>query len=355
MTQQDLAALVQDGREGTGLQHDEHTTGCANAGPARLAVGGTRDSHAGGLAASACGWLGKTSSSRWLPRHCGGKARRCRLRTQRGSLFSSPRRAGSWRTLASMAESAPPDVGQPSGADATAPEWSPALGAAGWQPWTVGIAVLGAFALALAGRAIVSTATGDGVDALVGVALIVLNAAPIALALVLAHLHRRPTAGDFALCRPPLVRATGLLVAVWLGLTALTVLWGAALGLDGEEGQALTERPGTEGTLSVIVLVLVVTVVGPVGEEVLFRGYIFRALRNWRGVWPAAITTRAVRRDAPGVGVARADRPDRRLRHRDVPAVSLDRADCIHVSRCTRSATRFRSPARWTGPGRPRC
>ncbi len=150
---------------------------------------------------------------------------------------------------------------------------------------------MGAFALALAGRAIVSTATGDDVNALLGVALIVVNAAPIALALILANLYGKPTARDFALRRPPLLRAIGLLVAVWLGLTTLTVLWVAALGLDGEEGQALTERLGTDGTLTVIVLVVVVTVVGPVGEEVLFRGYIFRALRNWRGVWPAAMTT----------------------------------------------------------------
>ena len=150
---------------------------------------------------------------------------------------------------------------------------------------------MAAFALALAGRGLVSTGTGDGVDVLAGTALIVLSAAPIALALILANLHERPTAGEFALRRPPLLRATGLLAAVWLGLTALTVLWVAALGLNGEEGQALTERLGTEGTVSVIVLVVVVTIVGPVGEEVLFRGYIFRALRNWRGVWPAAITS----------------------------------------------------------------
>ena len=198
--------------------------------------------------------------------------------------------AASRRTLASMAESAPPAVGQPGGADVSAPERSPTLGAAGWQPWTVAIAVVGAFALVLAGRAIASTATHDDVNAL-GLVLIVVNAAPIALALILANLHRRPTARDFALRRPPLVRAIGLLVAVWVGLTALTVLWVAALGLDGEDGQALTERLGTEGTMSVIVLVAVVTIVGPVGEEVLFRGYIFRALRNWRGVWPAAITS----------------------------------------------------------------
>ncbi len=188
-----------------------------------------------------------------------------------------------------MAESAPPAVAQRSDAAAGAPER--ALGADGWQPWTVGVAVVGAFALVLAGRAVVSAETGDGVDAPVGAALIALNAAPIVLALILANLHGRPTADDFALRRPPLVRATGLLVAVWSGLTALTVLWVAALGLDGEEGRALTERLGTEATSSVIVVVVVVTVVGPVGEEILFRGYVYRALRNRRGVWPAAITT----------------------------------------------------------------
>lgn len=189
-----------------------------------------------------------------------------------------------------VAESAP-TVGQPTDAEAAVAEPSPVLGAAGWQPRTVGIAVVGAFVLALAGRWIVSTATGDSVGALAGGGLIVLTGAPIALALILAALHGRPTASDLGLRRPALVRATGLAVAVWLGLTALSILWVTALGLDGEDGQALTERLGTEGTWSVIVLVVVVAVIAPLGEEVLFRGYIFRALLNWRGVWSAATTT----------------------------------------------------------------
>ena len=190
-----------------------------------------------------------------------------------------------------MAESAPPTARHPSGADAAAAEPSAALGAPGWRPWTVGVAVVGALALVIAGRWIVSTATGASLDVLAGAALIVLNAAPIALALILANLHGRPAASDLALRRPPLVRAIWLGVAVWFGLTALTLLWVAALGLDAEDGQALTERLGTEATLSVIVLVLVVGVIGPLGEEVLFRGYIFRTLLNWRGLWSAATAT----------------------------------------------------------------
>jgi membrane protease YdiL (CAAX protease family) len=32
-------------------------------------------------------------------------------------------------------------------------------------------------------------------------------------------------------------------------------------------------------------------VAAPIGEEVLFRGYMFTALRNWRGTLPAAVIT----------------------------------------------------------------
>jgi membrane protease YdiL (CAAX protease family) len=32
-------------------------------------------------------------------------------------------------------------------------------------------------------------------------------------------------------------------------------------------------------------------VVAPICEELLFRGFIFSALRNWRGPWPAALIT----------------------------------------------------------------
>ena len=31
--------------------------------------------------------------------------------------------------------------------------------------------------------------------------------------------------------------------------------------------------------------------VAPICEEFLFRGYIFTALRNWKGTWPAAVIT----------------------------------------------------------------
>lgn len=169
----------------------------------------------------------------------------------------------------------------------------PARGAAAWRPWTVALAFIGAFGLALAGRALVTTVAGEGESVLVGgtIVLILLSVSSVGLAVLLANMHGRPTAGDFGLRRPRIARAIALTLTVWITLTVLTVLWISALGLDGEEGQALTDRLGTDGTLTVVILIVVLTILTPIEEEFLFRGYIFRTLRNWRGVWPAAGTT----------------------------------------------------------------
>jgi len=166
----------------------------------------------------------------------------------------------------------------------------PVPGAAAWKPWKVAIAFVAVVGLALAGRAIVAS-SGEGPLLAIAIALMLLTVAPVGLALLLANMDATPTAHDFGLVRPPLGRAIALMFAVLIGVTAMFVLWSAALGLDEDAGTPLAERLGTEGTLNVLILVVVLTVLGPLGEEFLFRGYIFRALRNWRGVWPAAITT----------------------------------------------------------------
>ena len=40
-----------------------------------------------------------------------------------------------------------------------------------------------------------------------------------------------------------------------------------------------------------LAVVVLITVVAPLGEELFFRGFFFGALRNWRGPWPAALIT----------------------------------------------------------------
>lgn len=153
------------------------------------------------------------------------------------------------------------------------------------------MAFLGAVTLALCGQATVATVSSDSPGVGVAIVLILVNFAAVGVALLVAMMHARPSAADFGLCRPPLGRAIGLMLAVWVALTMATVLWVSGLGLDGEEAQALTDRLGTDGTLTVVTLIVTLTILGPLGEEFLFRGYIFRALQNWRGVWPAAIAT----------------------------------------------------------------
>ena len=56
--------------------------------------------------------------------------------------------------------------------------------------------------------------------------------------------------------------------------------------------EKLLEQLGTnEGTELLLLSAALTCVVAPMCEEFLFRGYIFTALRNWRGTWPAALIT----------------------------------------------------------------
>ncbi len=91
----------------------------------------------------------------------------------------------------------------------------------------------------------------------------------------------------------PAGRAFGLLLAVWFGFYVVSAIWVTALGLD--ERQTLPDELGVAGsTLNLILVIVLITMVAPLGEELFFRGYFFGALRNWKGFWPAAIITGAV-------------------------------------------------------------
>lgn len=75
----------------------------------------------------------------------------------------------------------------------------------------------------------------------------------------------------------------GLIVA----FIALDAIWAEIAHPTKEK---LLETLGTKESKSLLVLSAALTcVVAPIGEEVLFRGYMFTALRNWRGTLPAAL------------------------------------------------------------------
>ena len=119
------------------------------------------------------------------------------------------------------------------------------------------------------------------------------NLALVGAAYGFALLFGRPAASDFGLRRAPIRRSAGLLVAVWVGFFVLSAIWAVALGLD--ETQDLPDELGANGPLfNVLAVVVLITVIAPLGEELFFRGFFFGALRNWHGPWLAAILTGAV-------------------------------------------------------------
>ena len=182
-------------------------------------------------------------------------------------------------------------------------------GRAGWRPWTAWTAILLGFGATIVGGIVVSViaaaAGGSLEDPAPGVNIgltLLQNMALVGAALFFAQMAGRPTARDFGLISPAdgmaqrrdrlraIRRAVGLLIGLWIGFYAVSAIWTAALSLN--ETQMLPEELGIEGSsINLALVVVLITVVAPLGEELFFRGYFFGALRNWRGFWPAAIVT----------------------------------------------------------------
>jgi membrane protease YdiL (CAAX protease family) len=92
--------------------------------------------------------------------------------------------------------------------------------------------------------------------------------------------------------RPPRMawrRVSGLILLLLFAFIVLSAIWSVAFHPEKEK---LLETLGSnEGTSLLLLSAVLTCVVAPIGEEFLFRGFIFTALRNWKGTWPAAIIT----------------------------------------------------------------
>lgn len=85
-------------------------------------------------------------------------------------------------------------------------------------------------------------------------------------------------------------RAVGLVLAIIVAFLIFSAVWAAILHVNTKED--LLEKLGTnETTLLLVLSALLTTVVAPIAEETLFRGYIFGALAKWRGWLPGALAT----------------------------------------------------------------
>ncbi len=83
--------------------------------------------------------------------------------------------------------------------------------------------------------------------------------------------------------------AAGLVLVLLVAYIALSAVWSAITNPPEEE--LLKQLGSKEGTALLVLSAGLTCVVAPICEELLFRGFIFTALRNWRGTLPAAVIT----------------------------------------------------------------
>jgi len=169
-----------------------------------------------------------------------------------------------------------------------------------WPVWTAFAALLGALVLAALGALIVyvpalalgvkvtSKPTPPGIEL---ADTIVQDVVFVLTAVLFAGIGGRVVRSwQFGFRPTPARRAAGLVVLTIVAFLVFSVAWAAALDVSTKE--KLLEQLGTNETALLLALsALLTTVIAPICEETLFRGYIFAALSKWRGWLPAAALT----------------------------------------------------------------
>ncbi len=168
-----------------------------------------------------------------------------------------------------------------------------------WRPWTAPLALIGGVAVAVIGQLVLTViallfgahvTTSHTPGGLVIAGTFVQEVGFVLAALYFAKLAPHPVRSwQFGLRRPGngwgwAVFMVACLIVAFLGLDGI---WAEILHPTKEK---LLETLGTKESRSLLVLSAALTcVAAPIGEEMLFRGYMFTALRNWKGTLPAAL------------------------------------------------------------------
>lgn len=164
-----------------------------------------------------------------------------------------------------------------------------------WKPTGVLLAFALGLAGTLAGALVVGTiavAFGADSDALppgVNIGLTVVQDVSFVLAaLFVASLIARPAPWQFGLRGTRVAPFVGWIVVAFVALSAFSAAYSALVDIGPQE--ELPDELGADGgTVALIAAALLVTVVAPIAEEFFFRGYVFGALRNWKGAWVGAV------------------------------------------------------------------
>jgi CAAX protease family protein len=172
----------------------------------------------------------------------------------------------------------------------------------GWPWWTAFAALFAGFVFAFFGAIVV-----DVPAAILGVHLESSNLPPgielgdtavqdiafVCAAVLFAHVGVRTVrAWQFGLRKPrvPWRRVALAIPLTYVAFFTFDVIWAELLNVN-EKEKLLETLGANEGVALLILSAGLTCVMAPVCEELLFRGFIFRALGNWRGWFPAAILT----------------------------------------------------------------
>lgn len=159
-----------------------------------------------------------------------------------------------------------------------------------WQPWTA-LAAMGAGTIAVFVASLpllpvaISSVVGGALGALALLVLILVqDAVYIGAAVGFASLRGRPRAWQFGLRATPVLRTVGIAVLATVLVLGFEIGFLELLGVD--DGDA--DQIGTsDGFVPALAFSLAAIVVAPVAEEIFFRGFVYRALRNRFRVWSA--------------------------------------------------------------------
>ncbi|MDO8211514.1 CPBP family intramembrane glutamic endopeptidase [Conexibacter sp. CPCC 206217] len=169
-----------------------------------------------------------------------------------------------------------------------------------WRPWMAPSALIGGFLAAFMGQLIIAavgslfgTPVSDPSPAVNILATLWQDICFVGAAIFLARSVGPVSPGQFGLRKTDFWRAVLIVVGTFVAFTILSGLWSQLIGIRGDD--ELPDSLGVDrSTYALVAVCVLVTVVAPLAEEFLFRGFFFGALRNWRGVWPAAIITGVV-------------------------------------------------------------
>ncbi|HEV2812481.1 MAG TPA: type II CAAX endopeptidase family protein [Solirubrobacteraceae bacterium] len=201
-----------------------------------------------------------------------------------------------------MSSAAPPTWPAPERPESpVAPEPGPPspTGPDAWPAWSGPVAlVAGLIGAFVGGLVVVIAAQGFGADVssddtppgvLLG-ATAVQDIALVAAAIVFARMTGPVWAEHFGFRPTRFWRAVGAVVATYVGFVVLASLWGVLVGTPDDE--PLLDDLGVDENAVLLVLgMLTVCVAAPLVEEIFFRGFFYRALRNRTGIAVAAIAT----------------------------------------------------------------